>query len=137
MLPGEGVGTGIFGEGDAARRLLPVGLRAEETLQRLGEVVEEQRLGPLQAGVRRVEGGEARGQQVEFVATSAEGVPAEIAVPTKVQVGAVDLVEGDAPATGAVARVGDLGVVQHGYLPGRGSRLTAGRPFRFARRVHR
>lgn len=46
--------------------------------------------------------------QVEFVPTSAEGVPAEVPVPTPVEIGAVVFFEGDATGVRGIAAAGDF-----------------------------
>ena len=61
--------------------------------------------------------------QVEGVAARAEGVPAEVAVPVPVQIGAVVLLEGKAPPAETLLASGNLRVIKHDALTGWCQRL--------------
>jgi len=126
VLASEGVRPGVLGEdldlgvGDVVGQLAEeaVEFAGEGGLEQLGAVIET-RMGASE----RL----AFWREVERIASGAEGVPAEVAVPVPVQVGAVDLVEGDAAAAGTAGGGGDLGVVEHGgYLFRQGQREEVG-----------
>src|SRR5262249_38852261 len=101
--------------GERPERLeLAVGrVLAEDPFERSGRRFEEGRRSLFQSRVCPVERGDAVRGEVELVPAGAEGGAAEVAVPSPVEVGCVELLRRDAAARGGVLAAGNLRVVEH------------------------
>jgi hypothetical protein len=105
----------------AAGKRSEIRVRAENPFNAVRELREKRLRSLFESGVLSVKTGDPVYGEVERIAAGAECVPAEISIPVPVQVGAVDLLEREAPPRRGVLAAREFRVVKHVETRGKSS----------------